>query len=311
MLLLVFTMQFAGIPQATGMPYAQRCIQIMMPITSRHSSIYNTNRVNSKGRCMSIFAKLFGSKDADKAAANVAKGSENVNAANISSVIPNAPSNATEQDLIERYAGIVFDKQTDLYEAIGDNAWNADLEIGEISFGDGKNYAVQTLGTYSHSANTWLWAWANDKADWPDSVLIQARQLKAYGEANRIDILSNSSFGTTMADVHLIGLIASGVFGASAYYIADYGQGAMLFTITTDKLMPAKNEHARVITVIPQMISAYEMNHMQAITHYLNAKNYVISHDKNTMTGIKHGNIVIVEFDEQNRLISLNGQIKN
>ncbi len=260
---------------------------------------------------MSIFGKLFGNKDAVKAAANVATGSENIPATSTNSTIPDAPSNASEQDLIEHYAGIVFDKQTDLYEAIGDNAWSVDLDIGEISFGEGKNYPVQTLGTYSHSSNTWLWAWANEKADWPDSLQMQARQLKAYGEANRIDILSNGSFGTTTADVHLIGLIASGMFGASAYYIADYGQGAMLFTITTDKLTPAKNEHARVITVIPQMISAYEMNHRQATTHYLNAKNYAISNDKNTMTGIKNGNSVIVEFDEQNRLISLNGQIKN
>jgi hypothetical protein len=246
-----------------------------------------------------IFGKLFGNKDADKAAVNTV------------SAIPNAPDNATEQDLIERYAGIVFDKQADLYETIGDNAWDADLVIGEITFGDGKNYPVQTLGTYSHSSNSWLWAWANNKADWPDSVQTQARQLKAYGEANHIDILSNGSFGTTMADVHLIGLIASGLFAASAYYIADYGQGAMLFTITTNKLMPAKNEHARVITVIPQMILAYEMNHKLAITHYLNAKNYVISHDKNTITGTKNGNSVMLEFDELNRFTKLNGQMKN
>jgi hypothetical protein len=255
---------------------------------------------------MEIFGKLFGKNNADKDTLNVATRSENTS--NTIPAIRNAPSDVTEQDLIERYAGIAFDKQADLYEAIGDNAWNADLDIGEISFGAGKNYPVQTLGTYSHSSNSWLWAWANNKADWPDSVKTQAHQLKAYGEANKIDILSNGSFGTQMTDVHLIGLIASGLFNASAYYIADYGQGVMLFTITTDKLAAAKNEHARVITVIPQMIAAYEMNHKQAITHYLSAKNYVVSHDKNTVTGIKNGDSLILEFDEQNRLANLNGK---
>jgi hypothetical protein len=260
---------------------------------------------------MSIWGKLFGSNDKKKASVGIETDTVNATIKINSAAIPNAPSNVTEQDLIELYAGISFDKQADLYEAIGDSAWNADLDIGEISFGAGKNYPVQTLGTYSHSSNSWLWAWANDKADWPDSVLTQAGQLKTYGETNNIDILSNRSFGTQMSDVHLIGLIASGLFDASAYYIADYGQGAMLFTITTDKLATANNEHARVMTIIPQMISAYDMNHKKAITYYLEAKKYAVSHEKNIMTCTKNGNTVIAEFDEGNRLVNLSGLMKN
>ncbi len=256
---------------------------------------------------MGIFGKLFGNNDAKKVASHAVVDSVKTAPTSNISAIANAPSSVTEQDLIERYAGISFDKQSNLYETIGDNAWNADLDIGEISFGADKKYPVQTLGTYSHSSNTWLWAWANDKADWPESVQMQAHQLKAYGEANNIDILKNASFGTEINDVHLIGLIASGLFDASAYYVADYGQGAMLFTITTDKLFAPENEHLRVMMVIPKMISAYEMNHKQAITHYLNTKSYQVTHAENAITGIKNGKTVMMEFDQQNRLTNLNG----
>ena len=259
---------------------------------------------------MGIFGKLFGDNDAKKGVEKLANDVPNVSANSNTSAIPNAPQNTSEQDLIERYAGISFDKQADLYETIGDNAWNADLDIGEISFGAGKNYPVQALGTYSHQSNNWLWAWANKQADWPQSVQIQANQLKAYGEANTIELLTMPSINTPMNDVHLIGLISTGLFDASAYYVADYGQGAMLFLLKTDKLAAAKNEHARALTVIPQMISAYEMNHKNAITHYLNAKNYTISHDKNTLTAAKNGNNLIAEFDELGRLTNLNGQMK-
>jgi hypothetical protein len=260
---------------------------------------------------MSILGKLFGDNDVKKTSMDVATSTVKEPIKSNNSALPNAPSDLTEQDLIELYAGVSFDKQADLYEAIGDNAWNANLDIGEISFGAGKNYSVQTLGTYSHSSRSWLWAWANDKADWPDSVLTQARQLKTYGETNNVDILSNRSFSTQISDVHLIGLIASGLFNTSAYYIADYGQGAMLFTITTDKLTAAKNEHARVITIIPQMISTYDMNHKKAISHYLEAKKYTISHEKNTITGAKNGSKVVADFNEENRLVNLSGHVKD
>jgi hypothetical protein len=257
---------------------------------------------------MGIFGKLFGNNDAE----NASKTNEEIApATSNNSTITNAPQNATEQDLIERYAGISFDKQADLYEAIHDNAWNADLDIGEISFGPSLNYPVQTLGTYSHQSNNWLWAWANKQADWPESVQVQANQLKAYGEANNIALFTMDSIDTQIGDVHLIGQIATGLFDASAYYVADYGQGAMLFLLKTDKLPAAKNEHARVITVIPQLISAYEMNHKTAITHYLNAKNYTITQDKDTLSATKNGNSLIAEFDELNRLTNLNGQVKS
>jgi glycine/serine hydroxymethyltransferase len=135
--------------------------------------------------------------------------------------------------------------------------------------------------------------------------------LKVYGEQNNIDIFVNGSFGAPISDAHLIGLIASGLFQSSAYYVADYGQGAMLFTIKTDKLVAAKNEQARILTVIPQMISAYDMHHKNAITHYLKAKNYAISQDKNTLTATKNANSLIVEFDDLGRMTNLNGQITN
>jgi hypothetical protein len=261
---------------------------------------------------MGILGKLFGNAASEKtenAPENI--GNATSGQATQSSAIPNAPQNTSEQDLIERYAGISFHKQADLYDTIGDNAWNADLDAGEISYGEGKNYPVQALGTYSHQSNNWLWAWANKQADWPQRVQIQANQLKAYGEANNLELLTMPSINTPINDVHLIGLIATGLFDASAYYVADYGQGAMLFLLKTDQLVAATNEQARALTVIPQMISAYEMNHKNAIMHYLNAKSYSITHDKNTLTAAKNGNSLTVEFDALGRLTNLNGQIKN
>ncbi len=214
----------------------------------------------------------------------------------------------TEQELIERFGGNSFDKQIDLGEVIGDNNWNVDMPKGQISFGAGLVFPIQILGTISHSSQTWLWAWANTKSGLPESITQQAQQLKKYGEENEIALLRNSEFDATKDDLHLIGLIASGMFNSSGYYIADYGQGAMVVTIKSDKVDKIrKDNHHRILTVFPQLISQFEMNHNLALTNYLTTKGYDISEIGAKLTAIKKGHTITAEFDDQSRLTKLNG----
>ena len=95
----------------------------------------------------------------------------------------------------------------------------------EISFGPDLCFPIQVLGTFSYSSETWLWAWANSKSGLSEHIIEQSLLLKKYGEDNGIDLLLNNSFDFSKDELHLIGLIASGMFNTSAYYIADYGQG--------------------------------------------------------------------------------------
>lgn len=41
----------------------------------------------------------------------------------------------TEEELLERYAGIALEKQLDFGDVVGDMNWNADLQAGTIRFG--------------------------------------------------------------------------------------------------------------------------------------------------------------------------------
>jgi hypothetical protein len=214
----------------------------------------------------------------------------------------------TEQELIERFGGNAFDKQIDLDEVIGDNNWNVDMTKGEISFWTNLVFPIQVLGTFSHSSETWLWAWANTKSGLSESVTKQAQQLKKYGEENGIDLLKNSEFDATKDDLHLIGLIASGMFNSSGYYIADYGQGAMVVTIKSDKVDKIRQDnHHRILTVFPQLISQFQMNHNLALTNYLTYKGYNISENGTQLTATKKGNTIIAEFDDKSRLTNLKG----
>ena len=214
----------------------------------------------------------------------------------------------TGQELIERFGGNSFDKQIDLGEVIGKNNWNVDMAKGEISFGANIVFPIQVLGTFSHSSETWLWSWANSKSELPENLTQQAEQLKKYGEDNGIDLLKNSEFDASKDDLHLIGLIASGMFNSSGYYIADYGQGSMVVTIKSDKVDKIrKDNHHRILTVFTQLISQFKMNHNFALTNYLTAKNYSISENGTKLIATKNGNTITAEFDDLSRLTKLNG----
>jgi len=221
---------------------------------------------------------------------------------------PTLPICKTEQELIEQFGGNAFDKQIDLGDVIGSNNWNVDMGKGEISFGADLVFPIQVLGTFSHSSQTWLWAWANTKSRLPESIIQQAQQLRKYGDENEIDLLIINQFDATNADLHLIGSVASGMFNTSGYYIADYGEGAMVVTLQSEKVDQIRqHNHHRILTVFPQLISQYEMNHNSALTNYLIAKGYQISENGAKLVATKNGQTITAEFDELSRLTKLNG----
>jgi hypothetical protein len=217
----------------------------------------------------------------------------------------------TEGELLERFGGIALDRQLNFGEIIGTDGWNVDMVKEEISFGPSFAFPMQALGTISHSSQTWLWAWANTKSGLSESVIKQSLQLKKYGEDNGIELLKNSTFDFTKEDLHLIGIIASGMFNSSAYYIADYGQGAMVVTVKSDMVDEAFNNnpllHLRTLTVIPQLLSRFDMNHKLAVINYLQAKGYSVNEGQNKIVGTKGSDSITAEFDDLSRLTTING----
>src|SRR5690606_30071534 len=120
--------------------------------------------------------------------------------------------------------------------------------------------------------------------------------------------LSSSSFDFSKDELHRIGLIASGMFNASAYYIADYGQGAMLVTIKSDLIdRQRQDDHLRILSVFPQLISQFEMDHRVALQRYLEEKGYKISEQGARLTATKRGDTITADFDEFSRLSNLKG----
>ena len=217
----------------------------------------------------------------------------------------------TFEDLIEQYIGLAFEKQMDLEDIIYGKPWQIDMAKQQLVFGDDLYCSFQLLGTFSHSSETWLWAWGNEQSQLPKNIIEQSLELKKIGEKNNIDLFKFPKFDATEDDLHLFGIIASGMFNSSGYYVADYGQGTLVLTFNNEDIeqIHKKNDtHNRVASVIPQLIANYDVNHYAAIKHYLLAKNYQITFDDGLkLIATKGENQISAEFDNSSRLIGLKG----
>ena len=217
----------------------------------------------------------------------------------------------TFEDLIEQYIGLAFEKQMDLEDIIYGKPWQIDMAKQQLVFGDDLYCSFQLLGTFSHSSETWLWAWGNEQSQLPKNIIEQSLELKKIGEKNNIELLKFPKFDATEDDLHLFGIIASGMFNSSGYYVADYGQGTLVLTFNNEDIeqIHKKNDtHNRVASVIPQLIANYDVNHYAAIKHYLLAKNYQITFDDGLkLIATKGENQISAEFDNSSRLIGLKG----
>ncbi|RZL43806.1 MAG: hypothetical protein EOP00_22280 [Pedobacter sp.] len=214
----------------------------------------------------------------------------------------------SEPEFLEKFGALALDKQRNLYAIIEDKAWSVDMAKEEICFGGGITFPIQVLGSYAYSSETWLWIWDNVAGGYAQSIMQQALALKKYGEANNVDLLTIGKFDATNSDLHLIGMVASEMFNSGAYYLADYGQGIMVVTVKANLIDQFEyDEHLRILTVFPEFISTFEVNHKTALTNYLTSKGYQIEENNLGLSATKNGKTIKAEFDELSRLTKLNG----
>lgn len=226
--------------------------------------------------------------------------------------------------LLEQYAALALDKQTTL-ERLTDTAaaWHVDQERGILTLGDNP-FTIRWLGTYSHHSSSWLWAWANPHLVMTENDAASADILRAYTASaadnddsanlfqNPADtaLLAQEGFGLDTAELHNLAAVACGLTGADAYYLGDYGDGIALLAIHDPHVATAWQEDdspARVLSIIPQTISHFDLNHQNAVRAYLLAKGYQLNEDAQHIRAQRADSQITATFDEAHRLTSLSG----
>lgn len=215
----------------------------------------------------------------------------------------------TIEEAIEQNAGLSFEKQMIFGDIIGLNAWELDMGRGIIVFGD-IELPIQIIGSLSFKNNSWMWGWANTQSGMPENLLIQSNQLKEIGLQKEIKELTEGHFNVEEGFEHKIGMVACGLFKSKSYYCANYGQGTLVVTIENNKIPEIdKNRFEKVLTSFPQLISGTDLNHRNAFKNYLIDRDFKLNISENKIEGLKKNTVLIAEFDELNRLKSLNGNL--
>jgi Family of unknown function (DUF6882) len=213
-------------------------------------------------------------------------------------------------EYLEHYALTTLEKQDRLALLVGEHTFELDLDGGKARFGETLEFPFQVLGTESDNTLTWLWAWADEQAEVPLSLLSSAFQLKDWGEKNGVKEFIVPSVDLAAADGHAISLIAAGVCGASCFYRDRY-EGGGAFVLIFDKRIDAQPSFdlPRFIRKFLDLSSRAEFNHRRALAAYFRAKGLRFTETGTLTNGeLVSGERVNAEFDGAGTLISLNGE---
>jgi hypothetical protein len=227
--------------------------------------------------------------------------------------------------LFHRHVVTAYDKQMRLadflQESVGHAGWSFDKTTATLTFGKDVHFQAEILGSVDLVASTWLWAWANQASNIPDSQLKAARAMKEYGDKEQIAELAtdllvcDSILGkeNEAAAGHVLGVIAVGLLGFDAYYSAPYTGGVAILLIRDARLQaPVEQPLPRILTIFPQALQGYPISdHKTALAGYLEYYGFRPTvRDKKIR--VNHGGqtVLTARFDDLGRLVSLEGTAK-
>lgn len=207
--------------------------------------------------------------------------------------------------LFHRYAAASFEKQLRLNELAGECDWNVNLDTGVLSLGDRYHFPIQLLGTESAQSGTWLWAWANPSIENP-AVLSAARRLQEYGDQHGVPEFVEDQFPLDHAGGHSLGLTASGILQADAYYLGHYGGGAALMLLDAPEVGEVGDDSAlRMVQVFTQFISSFPCDHRPALLAYAQEKGYAVQEGEDGLQATNARGGLRARFDTNGRLEEL------
>lgn len=218
-----------------------------------------------------------------------------------------APGAPTLQDLVDEAAFVSHEHQLHLADLHGDDAWNADLVAGTLTFtapdGGTTTCRVQFLGTAAPGPGTWMWAW-NNVNGFPDAVLDAAERTRATGlreaEEPEHPLTDDLPYRYTLA--------AKAVTRSWTHYSAPVGGGtrAWLLVEHDDLVLPAPTVPRVVRTLSEGLLSTTVVDHRRALASYASVRGLETSQDvAGSVTLVVPDGTVTVSFDDAGRLAGI------
>lgn len=217
---------------------------------------------------------------------------------------------AAFRQLLNRHAMLAFERQLALMDLLGDDHdWKLSLREGAASFGPGRTYPVQLLGSRSDATNTWRWAWANDDAPVPPALLKAAKAVRQVGKKRMVPELIEQELPLdvlTELDGHTLALVATAAADLPAYYRFPYEGGALFAALEAPDVVLGEADPERVARVIREVISRMEIDHRIAFDTYVSTRGAKLSGDKSRVVARwPDGRELTATFDADARLVEV------
>ncbi|MCA8997789.1 MAG: hypothetical protein KDA80_12410 [Planctomycetaceae bacterium] len=214
------------------------------------------------------------------------------------------------QNLFTKHVGQAFAKQIAFADVLGDRSWGVNISEGRVTFGDDLSFPMQLLGTEADGDSSWLWAWANEASNLPESLLTTCQQLRDIGERNGIPEFTTRSFSLDIVDGHTLAMIASGFHPDCCYYRGPYDGGALFFLVCDAPNEVTNPVHAeRAITVLTEVISIFEVDHHLMAESFLQSQEFQLKICDSSLTATREQHSITVSFDSHGRISQIEGAL--
>jgi hypothetical protein len=214
---------------------------------------------------------------------------------------------AVWRELLAEQAGMAMARQLALSDLLGEHQWQLDIDAASIDFGQGRRAGAQVLGSEAEDPGTWLWSWANEASNLPDTVLGAALELRRRGAELGVEEFTTPELPLSSVNGHELAMVGTGLLGAPAYYRCPYEGGAAFVLLTGIPLAPVPQvDTPRLVTVISQTIAGLEVDHRTMLDALLRAQRATVRQEGDRLhVHTSDDQDMVVTFDGGGRIVDL------
>jgi hypothetical protein len=125
-----------------------------------------------------------------------------------------------------------FARRRAFYERVKGRDWRVDLAAATLTIDGLGRFDAQLLGTWSHVSDTFLWSWANPRADDRSLSTRIARELRRLGETEPgLAVLAQREVAPTWVHPIELGIVCGELAGSLPLYDRQTGQATALLLV--------------------------------------------------------------------------------
>jgi hypothetical protein len=203
-----------------------------------------------------------------------------------------------------------MEKREKLAGLIGEYAHELDLDAGIIRFSRDLAFPFQVLGTESDNTLSWLWAWAEEQTEMPETLVQMSLKLRDWGMREGIQEFTLPSIDLDRADGNVIAMVSAQIVEANSYFRDSY-EGGALYLLIFDKSIESQPSFDRSVLFrhLLDLVSRYELNHRNVLLSYLEKKGLSpVTKGQLVTCELETGERINAEFDDHGKLTVLNGE---